>query len=245
MNQEVIGSFIAQVRKEKNLTQKELADRIGISDKTVSKWETGNGVPDVSLLQPLCKELSINLNELLSGQRLSEESYNGKAEENMMNLAKDAQEGRNSRKKVGIIGVICGVLVFLFFIEFSIICAAGLGGIWSYIDFPSLIIVTGVLLGIELMGGRLRSIFKALGTSVKGGTTLDEETRRVYLRDLKFAIRATILSTVFAVCIGATNMCLNMDDWRSVGPSFAVLLVGIFYGLILVSLLYAFRERLK
>ncbi len=54
MNQELTGKFIAQLRKEKNLTQKELADKLGISDKTVSKWETGNGMPDVSLLQSLC-----------------------------------------------------------------------------------------------------------------------------------------------------------------------------------------------
>ena len=120
MDQELTGKFIAQLRKEKNLTQKELADKLGISDKTVSKWETGNGMPDVSLLQPLCEELSINLNELLSGERLSEESYNGKAEENMMNLAKDVQEGRENKKKAGVIGLICGILVFLLFIEFAI-----------------------------------------------------------------------------------------------------------------------------
>ena len=52
MNQELTGRFIAQLRKEKNMTKKELADKLGISDKTVSKWETGNGMPDVSLLQP-------------------------------------------------------------------------------------------------------------------------------------------------------------------------------------------------
>ena len=103
MNQELTGKFIAQVRKEKNLTQKELADRLGISDKTVSKWETGNGMPDVSLLQPLCKELSVNLNELLSGERLSEESYNGKAEDNMVQLIKDSENEK--KKEKGLYGI--------------------------------------------------------------------------------------------------------------------------------------------
>ena len=97
MDQETTGRFIAQLRKENNLTQKELADKLGVSDKTVSKWETGNGMPDVSLLQPLCEILSVNLNELLSGERLSDESYSGKAEENMMILAKDAQDSKKNR----------------------------------------------------------------------------------------------------------------------------------------------------
>ena len=68
MDQTRIGTFIAVLRKEKGLTQKELAEQIGISDKTVSKWETGNGMPDIAYLSPLCEVLDINVNELLSGE---------------------------------------------------------------------------------------------------------------------------------------------------------------------------------
>lgn len=245
MNQELTGSFIAQLRKEKNMTQKELADKLGISDKTVSKWETGNGTPDVSLLQPLCKELSVNLNELLSGERLSDESYSGKAEENMMKLAKDAEDGRKNKRIAGIIGVVCGVLVLASFIEFAIICSAGLGGFWAYFDPASIIIMSGVLLGIELISGRLLGIFKALGASIANKKILDDETRKVYVRDLKFAIIATIISMFISTIIGFINMLLNMEDISCIGPSFAVLAVIYFYALIIVAFLYAFRERLK
>ena len=69
MDQTRIGTFIAVLRKEKGLTQKELAEQIGISDKTVSKWETGNGMPDIAYLSPLCEVLDINVNELLSGEK--------------------------------------------------------------------------------------------------------------------------------------------------------------------------------
>ena len=62
MDQTRIGTFIAVLRKEKGLTQKELAEQIGISDKTVSKWETGNGMPDIAYLSPLCEVLDINVN---------------------------------------------------------------------------------------------------------------------------------------------------------------------------------------
>ena len=74
-----------------------MADKLGISDKTISKWERGNGFPEVSLLLPLCNELDITVNELLSGERLQESDYKKKAEENMVNLVKEAQE---SKKKM-------------------------------------------------------------------------------------------------------------------------------------------------
>ena len=97
MNQVLIGAFIATERKRKGYTQKHLSEKLGISDKTVSKWERGNGFPDVSLLLPLCSELDITVNELLSGERVSEEDYCKKAEENMVNLVREAGE---SKKKI-------------------------------------------------------------------------------------------------------------------------------------------------
>ena len=63
------GAFIAQLRKEKNMTQKELADRVCVTDKAVSKWETGKGFPDVKMMEPLAKELEVSLVELLQGER--------------------------------------------------------------------------------------------------------------------------------------------------------------------------------
>ncbi len=97
MDQIKIGKFIAEMRKEQSLTQRQLADRIGISDKTVSKWETGKGLPEVSLMMPLCDTLHINVNELLSGERLTDSEYQRKAEENIMDLVKEREE---SKKKI-------------------------------------------------------------------------------------------------------------------------------------------------
>lgn len=91
MNQVKIGKFIAQRRKRQNLTQCEFADLLGISDKTVSKWECGNGMPELSLMQPVCKILKIDLNELFSGKKLTEANYKKKAEENLMELVKEAE----------------------------------------------------------------------------------------------------------------------------------------------------------
>ncbi|MBQ8428750.1 MAG: helix-turn-helix transcriptional regulator [Clostridia bacterium] len=94
MDQLKIGKFIAQTRKEKGLTQKQLADALLISDKTVSKWECGNGMPEVSLMMPLCEKLDITVNELLSGCHLSTSDYQKNAEENIMKLIQEKQEAK-------------------------------------------------------------------------------------------------------------------------------------------------------
>ena len=94
MDQIATGRFIAQIRKERKMTQRELADALMISDKTVSKWECGNGLPEVSLMLPLCKELGITVNELLTGRRLQPSEYQQNAEANIMNLMQERKENK-------------------------------------------------------------------------------------------------------------------------------------------------------
>lgn len=108
MNQVKIGKFIAQQRKAKNYTQKQLAEKLMISDKTISKWECGKGFPEVSLLLPLCNELEITVNELLSGEILPEQEYKMKAEENIMKLVEEKQE---SKKKIIMSAVVAGIVI--------------------------------------------------------------------------------------------------------------------------------------
>ena len=89
MDQKQTGKFIAELRRERGLTQKELADKLLISDKTVSKWECGGGFPEVGLILPLCDELGITANELLSGRRLTDTEYKKNAEENIVRLMEE------------------------------------------------------------------------------------------------------------------------------------------------------------
>lgn len=88
MNQEKIGKFILKLRKEKNMSQLDLADKIGVTDRAISKWENGKGLPDISLMQPLCKELNITINDLLSGERVDNKDYQEKFEENVLKAIK-------------------------------------------------------------------------------------------------------------------------------------------------------------
>lgn len=78
MDQEKIGKFIAECRKEKKLTQEQLADKLGVSNRSISRWENGKTMPDISLFEPLCEELNISINELLKGQRLNDKKPNNK-----------------------------------------------------------------------------------------------------------------------------------------------------------------------
>ena len=106
MDQVRIGQFIKTCRKEEGLTQREVAEKLNISEKTVSKWETGNGLPEVGLMLPLCELLKISVNELLSGERLDEKQYHEKAEQNIMSLI---QEKAEAKKKLIIAVIIVAV----------------------------------------------------------------------------------------------------------------------------------------
>ena len=109
MDQKQIGKFIAERRRAQSLTQRQLADALSISDKTISKWECGNGLPEVSLMLPLCEKLNINVNELLSGECLSETQYFEKAEDNMLDLMKD----RTSAKTKVIVTAVSATITIL------------------------------------------------------------------------------------------------------------------------------------
>lgn len=95
-----IGSFIAQRRKELGLTQLELATRLNITDRAVSKWENGRGLPDISLIKPLCDELNITVNDLLSGEKIQEDNLEAKAEENIINTLHFSKKKQNKYRKV-------------------------------------------------------------------------------------------------------------------------------------------------
>ena len=90
MNQEKIGKFIAELRKENNMTQQELADKLMVTDRAVSNWENGRRLPDYSLLKELCTILQISINELFAGEKISNENYKKKADENLMSALENS-----------------------------------------------------------------------------------------------------------------------------------------------------------
>lgn len=92
MDQLKTGMFISELRKEKSLTQAQLAEKLGITDRAVSKWETGRSLPDASIMLELCGILGISVNELLSGERLEMKEYNEMAENNLLEMKKEKEK---------------------------------------------------------------------------------------------------------------------------------------------------------
>ena len=92
MNQEKIGKFIAYCRKEKNMTQEELAQRLHLTDKAISKWENGRCLPDLSILEPLSKTLNVSINEILSGEKIKEEELKDHTDKNIIDVVNYSDE---------------------------------------------------------------------------------------------------------------------------------------------------------
>ena len=195
MDQIKIGGFIAEERKRKGYTQKILSEKLGISDKTISKWERGNGFPEVSLLIPLCSELDITVNELLSGERVSEEQYRKKAEENMVNLVKEAQE---NKKKI-ILSVMVGIL--------TILAAVPLFMVAGMFDMRTGVRITFIVIGIVVL---IIGIAVACIMDREAGAFECPECHERFIPDMKsYIMAAHTLSKRKLICpkCGAHRYC--------------------------------------
>ncbi len=114
MNQEKIGKFIADSRKKKKYTQQTLAEKLGVTDRAISNWENGKNLPDISLFEPICKELDITLNELISGEKISQKELTEKSEENIMKTINyTTKSKKKSLKKVTSIFIIIILIICL------------------------------------------------------------------------------------------------------------------------------------
>ena len=112
MNQEKIGKFIAECRRQRKMTQSELGEKLGVTEKSISNWENGRNMPDLSLFKPLCEELNISLNDLMSGEKVKEKEYRDKLEENIINTIDYSNKKIESRNIfIGLILIVFGVLI--------------------------------------------------------------------------------------------------------------------------------------
>ena len=110
MNQIAIGNFIEKKRKEQNLTQAQLAEKLGVSNKTVSKWENGKCMPDYGVIQPLCTELGVTVSELMDGEEQAPDSIRAYDGEQILDLLKRTQALESQRETlVGILLIVMGM----------------------------------------------------------------------------------------------------------------------------------------
>ena len=155
MDQVKIGKFIASCRKEQGMTQAVLAEKLGITDRAVSKWETGKSLPDSGIMLELCELLNINVNELLSGEKIMLEAYDKKAEENLVTMSRELEEKNrqllNTEIWIGAPAVVAGLVM----------C-----GVAAYVDMPVWIKFLLVMFAVAMI---LIVSFAAVGIEQKAG----------------------------------------------------------------------------
>jgi len=116
MDQIKIGKFIAECRKKNNLTQMQLAEKLNITDRAISKWENGKAMPDSSIMLDLCNELKISVNELLSGEVIKMETYNKKLEQNLIDMVKQKEQSDKKMLRLEIVVGYISSITFLILI---------------------------------------------------------------------------------------------------------------------------------
>ena len=156
MNQINIGKFIAQKRREKNLTQEQLGEKLGVSHKSVSKWETGKCMPDYSIIEPLCQELSISISELLDGEENERGDTRLYDDKQMLNMVERVQRlEKQNQTLLGIMLAVMGIAMQ------SLSNMVGGTDILDFISGAILGISIGVMLiGIFVMGRNLAKMAK-------------------------------------------------------------------------------------
>ncbi len=155
MNQVKIGKFIAECRKKKNLTQMQLAEKLGITDRAVSKWETGKAMPDSSIMLELCDVLSISVNDLLCGEVVIMDNYNKELENNLIEIIKQKEQADKRLLTMEIVtGIICILpLLAAAIIEATVPMEETTATILILASIVPLLIATPFMLKIEQTAG--------------------------------------------------------------------------------------------
>ena len=155
MDQIKIGKFIAECRKKNNLTQMQLAEKLNITDRAISKWENGKAMPDSGVMLDLCKELKISVNELLSGEMIEMKNYDENVEKNLLEMVKQKEESDKRLLRAEILIGILGILPFLIsLIIIEIVpMEEWLGTVISLTSIIPFLIVTPFMLKIEQIAG--------------------------------------------------------------------------------------------
>lgn len=217
MDQEKTGRFIQQIRKERGMTQQELAEKLMLSNKTISKWETGNGMPDLEMFLPLCKALEISVNELLSGEKLSADEYSKKAEENMVTLLKKNAETKKSRAMQIVFGGILCVLA-LILLSFNI----GNPFLGWFIDWPTLLLIAISCMTVVVFAGA--------------------KSRLEICKTVKKAV--VPIGAILSLASGV-SLLGGLSDLSKIGPNMAVILLSLFYSFLIFVIMLPICARLE
>lgn len=242
MNQEKIGKFIALMRKEQNLTQRQLAEMLGITDKSVSKWETGRSMPDNALLLELCSILKISVNELLSGERLTQEEYDGYAEKNILYLMEKQEKQKKTNKWTAL-----GVVILLVVLLSVIILSVGVYNIPWFFDLQSLLLIVGISICVLLITGMFKDFVYGFRICYSSNKKEDREDKKDILRAytaIRLVMITAILAGIFVAIISIVALLGKLSDVMFWGERLIIVLMSILYSVVLNLLLLPTSTKL-
>lgn len=243
LNQEKTGKYIAEKRKQLGMTQKQLAEQIGLTDKAVSKWERGKSIPDSAVMEDLCGILRISVNEFLSGEDIQKEAYSDEAEKNMRILInKSNVQKRNTR--IVVVSMASGFVFMLLGLYAAFLNIHGLKGIARFIDMPSLLFLLGIVLAILTLSGAVADFLRAFPICFGKGKA-DNGQLQKSAGAVKMALILNILAGIF-IFIGQAILTLPaMPETGNILQVFSVLLLAIWYSVFLDMLLMPVLCRLQ
>ena len=215
-----IGKFLQEVRKEKGLTQKDLAEKIGVSDKTISKWENGNSTPDTSMLLSISEALDVTVNEILSGERIPPENYSMKAEETIMSLMKENEKSKKANFISRIIGIVLLAIAIILIMVSTQRGFEGLQIIAYFIDAPSLVFVAIASTGVVLVSGA-------------------RQKRRIFSLLSRIIIPVGVVVTIMSAVI----MTSMLSDISKLGPNLCVVSLPLLYSYIAKIVIEALNNK--
>ena len=234
MDQIKIGEFIAQKRKEQELTQLQFAELIGVSNKTVSKWETGSRMPDVAIIQKVCDVLKISVNELLAGEGFTEKEFIKKTEDNIIGLVQELDEIKETKTSKWL-GILCGILIIIingtfgrayqqsifydqsFYFKFSL-----------FFDAPTLLYILGMfflMLGVTGAFTRYIAGYKCWLNIKK----YNENEMNKIICTLEYANKLILLIGLFVMFVNIIAICMSIGHTEVIGPFLAAAVLSLVY----------------
>lgn len=234
MDQIKIGKFIAQKRKERELTQLQFAELVGVSNKTVSKWETGLRMPDVAIIQEVCDVLKISVNELLAGEELTEKEFIQKTEDNIIGLVQELDKINETKTSKGL-GILCGILIIIINGTFgrayqqAIIFDKSFNFKFSiFFDGPTLFYILGMfflMLGVTGAFTRYIDGYKCWLNIKK----YSENEMNKIICTLEYANKLILLIGLFVMLMNIIALCTSIGNTEAIGPFLSAVVLSIVY----------------
>lgn len=241
-----IGTFIAEKRKQKELTQQELADMLHLSNRTISKWECGKGIPDSAIMVELCRVLGISVNELLAGEQLSNDNYKTKADENLIALIQEP-EVKQRKELFSFLGsVFVELLIFSFVVFCGYLNIMSEAQMADYMDVPAFLTVLGSVCIALVATGLYRDFFNACRMSMWSVEKATKEETNRAIHAVKIAVWSALLAGTVLTVISVVNTLVSTtpDNVGALFVALAVGLLGLLYALVTSLLLVPILGRL-